>query len=292
LLSLKGADPEIFKGNFTIQSDLNKAFSGCSAVVHAAANTSQWAASYEEYKSINIDGTQILLEESKKAGIERFIYVGSANAFGPGTKLKPGDETSSFTLHQEKSGYMISKHEAQEHVLNFHHRHNFPAVIVNPTFMLGKFDSKPSSGQMLLMGYGKKIMFYPVGGKNFVHVEDVASGIINAIERGKNGECYLLANENLSYDEFFSRMKKVTGYPKRKIQLPGTMLSIAGEISTYYEMITKRPAKLNRINARLLSTENYYSPAKAIDELQLLQTPIDIAIKDALEWFDENGYLK
>ena len=292
LLSLSGSGAELFKGDFLNRSELQKALSGCEVVVHTAANTSQWPTAYAHYQKINVEGVRLLLEASLDEGVERFVFVSSANAFGPGTKENPGNESSVFTPAQFRSGYMRSKYEAQQLVLNFVEKHRFPAVVVNPTFMLGKYDAKPSSGQILLMADGKNLMFCPSGGKNFVHVEDVADGIVSAIQQGKAGECYLLANENLSYVEFFSKMKAVCGYPRQLVRLPRQVLSVAEYAGSLYEKITGKPAKLNHINAQFLQTENYYSPAKAIRELRLPQTPIERAIEDALGWFGENGYLK
>ncbi len=290
LLSIQNTNVELFKGNLLSSDDIRNALSDCKIVIHAAANTSQWPNNFEHYKEINIEATQLLLEESLKAGIEKFIFVSSANAFAPGSIESPGDENSPITEAQLKSGYMRSKYEAQKLVLSFAKEHQFPAVVVNPTFMLGKYDAKPSSGQMLLMAH-KKWMPCPPGGKNFIHVEDVASGIVSAIEKGENGSCYLLANENLSYYEFFSKMKAVCGLPKQLIRIPKTFVSAAGRAGNTYEKIGNSPAKINRVNAKLLIAENYYSNKKAIEELQLPQTPIETAIKDALDWFGENGYL-
>jgi dihydroflavonol-4-reductase len=291
LLSLKDTNPEIVKGNFMDRHNLQQALADCRVVVHVAANTSQWPSAYKYYQKVNVDGVQFMLEECKKAGVERFIFVGSANAFGPGTKENPGNETTPFTSLQYQSGYMRSKYEAQQLVLDFHQKHNFPAIVVNPTFMLGKHDAKPSSGQMLLMAHGKKLMPYPAGGKNFVHVEDAATGIVNAIEMGENGACYLLANENLTYQEFFTTMKAVSGYPQQLVKIPRPILNIAGSFGSAYEKAVRKPTKLNQVNAQLLQADNYYSSAKAQKELQLPQTPIDQAIKDSLEWFEEFGYL-
>ena len=290
LLSIQDLDIEITKGNLLNPDSIREAIANCNVVVHAAANTAQWPNDFENYKRINIDATQLILEESLRAGVSKFIFVSSANAFSPGSKDFPGNENSAFTEAQAKSGYMRSKYEAQKLVLEFANEHQFPAIVVNPTFMLGKYDLKPSSGQMLLMAH-KKWMPCPPGGKNFIHVEDVATGIINAIEKGKNGSSYLLANENLSYQEFFAKMKAVCGFPKQLIRIPKTFISAAGLAGNTYERIGNAPAKLNRVNAKLLVADNYYSNKKSIQELQLPQTPIENAIKDALEWFKENGYL-
>jgi len=290
LLSLKMVDAELFKGEITNLTDVRNAFAGCEVVVHAAANTSQWPTNYGAYKKINVDVTQLLLDEAVRRGVEKFIFVGSANAFDSGTKANPGTEESPFSM-KGKSGYMLSKQVAQELVLGEFRRSGLPAVVVNPTFMLGKYDAKPSSGQIILMAQQKKLMIYPPGGKNFVHVADVAQGIVNAIGHGKPGECYLLANENLTYREFFGKLRMVHGHPQNLLPLSRQSIHLAGALGSLYESVLGKPAKLNSVNARLLCADNYYSSARAVQELQMPQTPISQAIEDALEWFGQYGYL-
>ena len=290
LHSIQDIGVEIVKGDLLGSNAIRKALNNCNVVIHAAANTSQWPNNFDNYKEANIDATQLLLEESLMAGVEKFIFVSSANTFAPGTKASPGDENSPFTKVQAQSGYMLSKYKAQKLVLNFAKEHQFPAVVVNPTFMLGKYDAKPSSGQLILMAQ-KRWMPCPEGGKNFVHVEDVASGIVNAIGKGKDGSCYLLANENLSYFEFFSKMKTICGFPHHQVKIPKVFFYSAGLVGRILEKIFHTPVKLNTVNAKLLVAENYYSGKKAIRNLQLPQTPIEKAIEDTLEWFWENGYL-
>lgn len=290
LLSLKKVDVELFKGEITNQQDVRKAFAGCEVVVHAAANTNQWPTHYEAYRKTNVDATQSILDEAVRRNVERFIFVSSANAFDPGSKEMPGTEDSPFS-QAGKSGYMTSKYQAQKLVLNEYHRSGLPALIVNPTFMLGKYDGKPSSGQIILMALQKSLMAYPSGGKNFVHVADVARGIVNAISLGKSGECYLMANENLSYREFFEKLRMVNGQAQSLVRMPRSFIHLAGVLGSLYENLSGKPAKLNSVNARLLCTDNYYTPAKAIRELNMPQTPVTRAIEDALEWFTQYGYL-
>ena len=291
LLSLKKTDIELFTGEITNPLDVRKAFAGCEAVVHAAANTAQWPTNYEAYTSVNVDATRMILNEAIRRSVEKFIFVSSANAFDPGTKESPGTEISSFTK-EGKSGYMFSKYIAQRMVLDEFKHSGFPALVVNPTFMIGKYDVKPSSGQIILMAYGRKVMGYPPGGKNFVHVADVAKGIVNSLTKGKAGECYLLANENLSYFEFFQKLKLVCGYPKTLVRIPSGLLQATGTLGSLYEQLCRKPAKLNTTNAKLLCVDNYYTARKAIDELYMPQTPLSQAIEDALEWFRQYGYLK
>jgi dihydroflavonol-4-reductase len=122
-------------------------------------------------------------------------------------------------------------------------------------------------------------------------VADVARGIVNAISMGKTGECYLLANENLSYREFFEKLRLIHGHPQSLARIPSAAIRLSGSLGSLYETLSGKPAKLNLVNARLVCTDNYYSPDKAIRELNMPQTPVSQAIEDALEWFAQYGYL-
>ena len=106
LLSLKKTGIELFFGEITNSSDVRKAFAGCEVVVHAAANTAQWPTNYEAYASVNVDATRLILNEAVRRGVEKFVFVSSANAFDPGTKELPAHQTRGHRrgLHgQERS---------------------------------------------------------------------------------------------------------------------------------------------------------------------------------------------
>ncbi|NQV03775.1 MAG: NAD-dependent epimerase/dehydratase family protein, partial [Bacteroidia bacterium] len=275
-------------GDILDPESVNRSVAGCDYVIHSAANTSQWPTAYRHYEPVNVTGTKHVIEAVKKHAVKRLVFVGSANAFGNGAKDKPGTELSEFSGFNLGSGYMISKFVAQQTVLAEVERSNLPAVVVNPTFMIGPYDSKPSSGQIIVMGMGKKVQAFPPGGKNFIHVRDAAIGTCNALTMGRTGECYLLANENFSYQEFFGHLNKVTGESPASLGLPGWLLKGIGAGGTLFEKLFRKPAPLSLVNARLLCLGNYYSGRKAVEALELPQTPIETAIREAIAWFREN----
>ena len=291
LRSLSGTVCELFYGQITNLSDVIKAARDCDAVVHAAAETSQSYKGYQPYGLVNVTGTLNMLEASCRSHTKKFIFVSTANAFGYGTKECPGNEDIPARVPFTLSGYAISKMKAQDLVLEYARDGRLDATVVNPTFMIGAYDSKPSSGKIITMMYGKKIVPVPPGGKNFIHVADVARGIYQAIDKGKSGTCYLLANENLTYAEFFSKVSRVSGKSFYSIGLSAgimAFLGMAGEVTRLF----KGKSDLNLLNARLLCVGNYYSSAKAVKDLGLPQTSVDQAIADALEWFGSMGYLR
>lgn len=112
--------------------------------------------------------------------------------FAYNDKNTPGDEKHRIRFPFTKSPYAVSKVEAVKRLTKY--IDSIEIIIVCPTFMLGAYDSRPSSGRIILFGYGKRMLFYPPGGKNFVHVSDVAHGIVKALQKEvmENVICWLM----------------------------------------------------------------------------------------------------
>ncbi len=151
--------------------------------------------------------------------------------------------------------------------------------------MLGAFDTKPSSGRIILMGLHKKIIFYPPGGKNFVYVQDVAQTIIKAIMYGKNGEKYIACNANMSYKDFFQMLNKINHQNPVMIKVPGFLLSTAGIIGDFLRLLNVK-TDLCSVNMQSLCIENYYTNQKSVTELQVEYQPIEKAIQEASDYFN------
>jgi len=279
-------------GNLLNAQDIINATVGMDIVIHCAASTSMFPARSEIIKIVNIGGTQNIVDACKKNKIKRLIYVGTANSFGSGNLHNLGTEKNLYSSEHYGLDYMDSKYKAQLIVLENAKNGSLNAIVVNPTFMIGPLDSRPSSGEMVLSVYKRKIPGYTLGGKNFIAVKDVAVAITNAITNARNGECYILGNENLTYKQAFEKIAKTIGVNPPRLKFPTKAVLAFGKINSFlattFKYTTKMPYELT-----LLSSEiHYYSSAKARKELGLPQTPIVVAIKECFEWFLENGYLK
>ncbi len=276
----------LIKGDFTDQETITQALQGCDYVIHVAACTDQDIPDYSHYYRINVETTHQLFLLAVRAGLKRFVYVSTANCFGFGSKEEPGDETRPTRSPFTGSYYARSKQDAQESLLKL--KELMDVVIVNPTFMLGAYDSKPSSGQIILMAYRKKIVFCPPGGKNFIHVADAAMGVVNALTSGQNGEAYLLSGVNLTYKEFFKKLAETAGYKSLYITLPRFVLLAIGHFGNFLQKLGI-PNRFTLTNMKILCIGNYYTNSKAACSLGLQTRPIETAIQDALQWFKENG---
>ncbi len=277
---------EICYGRIDDKNDVFNAVDGCQYVVHAASITEQHGITFEQYEQINVTATKYVVEACMAFKVQKLVYVSTANTFGPGSILSPGTEMNGFSYFKAGSGYINSKYLAQQLILELVQQKQLPAVIVNPTFMIGAFDSKPSSGQIILYAQNKRLLFYPPGGKNFVYTQDVCRGIIKAIADGKIGNCYLLAGENLSFHDFFKLIVQATGQKSLMLRIPPFVLKTGAVLSSLTRYLGHQAPRLSYANAYLLCQDNYYSGKKSEKELGIKYTPIKVAVKDACDWFN------
>jgi dihydroflavonol-4-reductase len=282
LRSLNGLAIEYFKGNITHQPDIDKAVAGCDVVIHAAADTSQRYSSSVPLRKVNVEVVKHFIGASQRNNVERFIFVSTGNTIAFGTKNNPGKEENGIGEYFIKSGYALSKLEAEQLVMQAVNKSGLNAIIVNPTFMIGPYDSKPSSGRIFQMMYPHKLVFIPKGGKNFTPVADAAVAICNAINLGEAGERFLLAGENLSYKEFLVIVKD--GAPHFSVLIPNWVLLIAGHVGSFLRFLGVN-AELSVSNAKILISDDYYTGKKAVDVLKMPQTPITVAVAEAINWF-------
>ncbi|UWX61552.1 NAD-dependent epimerase/dehydratase family protein [Chryseobacterium oranimense] len=266
-------------------SDISEHLWDVDSVIHIAAETSQNLLSYEDYKKTNYDATVHLFEQAVAKGVKKFLFVSTANTLGYGNSAGRGNEQTPQLYPFTRSYYAKSKLEAENYLLQQGRKTN--VVIVNPTFMIGAYDHKPSSGKIIFWAWKKKVVFYPKGGKNFVHAEDVAEGIIKAVEQGKRGEKYLLANENVTYKEFFKKVNAISGQNPVMIPIPNLVLALLGVIGDGLRKL-KIKTGLSSANMKALRIDNFYSNKKSVEELGIRYQPIDRAIEDAIRFFERN----
>ena len=290
--TLEGLPIKKVVGNLLKAQDLIDATVGMDIVIHCAANTSMFPARQKIVNEVNITGTNNIIHACQVNQVKRMIYVGTANSFGSGNLENPGSEKNNYEAARYGLDYMDSKYQAQLNVLKKVEEEDFDALVVNPTFMIGPYDSLPTSGAMILGVYEKKIPGYTKGGKNFVYVKDAAIAIANAITMGKKGECYILGHENLTFKQAFDKMAKITGVNPPKIKLARSIVSLYGHVSSRFAKTFNTKPNVTKELATLSNEFHYYSSEKAQKELAMPQTPLDTAIQECYNWFMENDYIK
>lgn len=288
---LKSLDVDFVYGDLLHYSDVVKAFEGVDAVINAAAVTDTWPNQGSLYWKVNVDGVKNVIEAVRECGVKRLVHVGTANSFGPGPIENPGNETTQFDGERYKLDYITSKYKAQEMLLEEVRTTNLPALIVNPTFMIGPYDVKPSSGKMIISVIKGQVPGYSPGGRNFVYVNDVARAIVNALDKGRIGECYIACGVNLTYKEMFGKIAAQFNVKPPSIAIPSFAVLIYGKILGWIGKISGKEPVISYPLAKISNEFHYYSNAKAVKELDMPQTSIEDAIQEAVDWFKAEKYL-
>ncbi|MBK6523807.1 MAG: NAD-dependent epimerase/dehydratase family protein [Bacteroidia bacterium] len=291
-ITLAGLDIKRYYGDILDASIIDDAIKGKDVVFHCAASTSVFPPRNKNVVRVNVEGTKNVIQAALKHSIKRLIYVGSAASFGSGdSEQNSGNEENPYTNEIAGLDYLDSKYEAQQLIIEATKKQKLPAIVVNPTFMIGPYDSKPSSGAMVIAIHKRKIPGHTVGIKNFVAVKDVAFAMANAINMGRIGECYILGNDNLSYKEAFSKIARVASVKGPRWNLPKPLVLSFGRINSMLGTLFHYSPGMTKELCKFSCENHYFSSEKARKELLLPHTPIEVAIKECYDWFKNNGYL-
>lgn len=269
----------IEKGLF---DDYDAHLNGVDVVVHIAAVTATNLVEYTEYERVNYLATTRLFTKAEEQKVPMFIFISTANTIGFGSLENPGVEENEIRKPFSKHFYAQSKLQAEKYLLE--QNGEVKVKILNPTFMIGANDSKPSSGKLLLMGLDKHVVFCPPGGKSFVPVKDVVTAIISSFTNGKSQERYLASGYNLTYKEFFIKLKTITQQSQILIPVPKVLLLFVGAIGNVLQFF-KIKTSLSLDNVKALCVNNYYSNQKSKDELKVSYSPLEDAIRESADYF-------
>lgn len=289
--NLAGLDVEVVHGDLRDRPSLEAALKGCDTLFHVAAVYALWTADARELYESNVTGTVNLLEAAEAVGVQKIVYTSSVATIGLPDDGRPGTEECFLQPHELISDYKRSKYLAEQEVLQ-RARRGLPVVIVNPSFPVGPWDSKPTpSGQIIVNFLRGKIPAYVETGLNVVDVEDVAVGHILAAEKGRLGERYILGHENLTLLEVFRLLERVSGLPAPRLRIPYAIAYLSACVSeALARTVTHRPPFVTLAGVKLSRKKMFYDASKAVRELGFPQTPAVEAFEKAVRWFRAHGY--
>ncbi len=279
-------------GDITRPETLAAAVKDCEAVFHVAGyvNLSPFVRHHTE--RINVEGTRNVLAACVSAGVKRLVHTSSIAAIGHGSLEEPATEVSAWNFDWLHSPYTDSKRSGEELVLAATRSGAIDAVIVNPGYVIGAWDIRPTSGRMLLMISRKQVPFYPTGGISVAPVDAVAAGHLQALRQGKTGERYILGGDNITYQKMMSLMAEVAEVPAPRFALDPRWTRPVSKVGDVLGKFWPRSfADFNSNVMALGATHHYVSSEKARAKLNYQPTSARNAIQEAYDWFKEYRYI-
>ena len=256
-------------GDVTEPEGLAEAFRGVTHVYHVAGTLGDGRpVKRDVLDRVNVGGTRHVVDAALRAGVRRLVHTSSIAALGrpetPGPA--PIDEGAEWVRSRMNSPYAVSKHLAELEVQRGV-AEGLDAVLVNPSLVFGPGRPGENTTQIAERVRDGALPGVPAGGTNVVDVDDVALGHLRAMERGRTGERYVLAGENLTWAEILGALAEAFGVaPPRRPVSPRAALAL-GTAAEVAARLTGRAPLLTRERARTMSAFYRYSHRKAADEL-------------------------
>lgn len=283
--SLNGLQVEAVEGDVLDTSALWQAFQGVRGVFHLAGIISILPGHDQKVWQVNVDGTRNVLDAARAANIQRLVYTSSIHALQRAPHGVVMDESLPFDADNPYGMYDRSKAAASLEVQRAV-REGLDAVIACPTGVIGPFDFRGSEMGAVIRGAAEgQPTPYVDGAYDFVDVRDVADGLIQALDKGRSGETYILSGQRISVRYLIETVREVTGRAITSIKIPFDLARFAARFTPWYYRRTGVKPRFTPYSLEVLQSNSVISHAKAARELGYQPRSLYESIADTARWF-------
>lgn len=289
------AGVEFAQGDVTARASLTKAATGCDAVIHAAALVKILAPA-AEFDRINVGGIENVLRASEDAGtVGKVVYVSSFIALGP-TEGGPGgmlDETADVRDRVWINDYERTKALADRRARKAIEE-GAPVNVVYPGVIYGPGEMTEGNIVVhhvldLIHKRLPGLIGAPTRRWNYVFVDDVARGVVLALEKGPAGSRYVLGGENVALGDFYALVERLTGVPVPRRRFPDGIAKAAGAVQKALARITGGTPKLTPDLVEIYRHDWAYRSDRAERELGYAPRTFEKGLGETLAWLKESG---
>ncbi|MFH1857628.1 MAG: SDR family oxidoreductase [Candidatus Omnitrophota bacterium] len=271
---------------------IEKSLNGVEILFHVAGFVGFKESDGAMLRRVNVQGVKNVLGAAQQSKVKRVVLTSSIAAIGASPTGELRDETHVWNDAVLHTAYSRSKRDGEMEAMKFY-REGLPLVVVNPAFVFGASDYGPSAaGIFLLKCLRGKIWASVPMGFNAVDVQDVARGHLLAAIKGRLGERYILANQNLTLIEFLRLLEKCGGAKAPRFHIPYPAVYGAACLFDAIGWLLRKDFILSRLHARRMKYDAWYSHKKASRELGWVPRPVEESFTETVRWFKEHHLSK
>lgn len=260
-------------------------------VIHSASIVTLDPNPNKKVWAVNVRGTQNIIDMCLKYRVKKLVYISSTGAIPelPGNQLIR--EVDHFTTEGLVGYYSVTKAEASKLVLDAVKKYpQLDASIVHPSGICGPNDYAFGPVSSVIIQYAKGELTAAIEGYfNSVDVRDLADGVIACCDKGRRGECYIMANCLVSMKEMFEILNRALGINRKITILSVPVARLIAKIMVIGSKITGKPPKLTDFAIYNLTRNNNFDYSKAEKELGYKCRPFEDTIFDEVRWLKEEG---
>jgi len=276
---------ELAAGDLGDGEAILKGMAGCDAVIHAAAiyevgiPAKQRPAMWEA----NVAGTERVMKAALEAKVPRIVYVSTVGVFG-NTGGKVVDETYEHPEGSYTSYYEETKLEAHKIVKRMIAEQDLPAIIVQPGGVYGPGDTSQVADLLGEFFAGKlPLLPFPELGICMSHVEDIAGGVLLALDKGKLGEIYVISGPATTMRGAIETVAGVSGRKAPKRNLPTPLMKALIPIGPLVGKMMGQPPNLRELISSADGVTFWASYEKAGRELGYAPRGLEEGLRQTLE---------
>ena len=284
---LRSLGVEILRGDLREGASLDAALKGIDLCFHLAGINSYWMARRRDYYEINVKGVRHLLEAAKRAGVKRVVHTSSVVTIGE----RKGEVGNEETIHRGYflSDYERSKYLGEKEALKAAGR-DLEVVVVNPSSAYGP-GRTGGSGKMFLDFLRGRLPGLFGSTINLLFIEDMIKGHLLAAERGRPGQRYILAGENLSVEQAFRIAANIAGLADVPRRISSPLVWAIAWASQLRSFFTKEAPRLSLDQVRTLLHGILVDNAKARRDLGMKFTPFAEGLAVTMEGYRRAGLI-
>lgn len=245
---------------------------------------------FERFRNVNVSGINHLVEEAKKAEINRFIHISSTAAMGLQNDIFQDENT----ICKPVTPYQVTKKECEDMLLQEYNDSGFPVVILRPSMIYGP----GFKGDFLTIAKVCKTGFFPkIGcGDNLspaLYITDLAEMVVKFLDKGDNGEIYLLASErSYSLSETVDIICRAMGKKVHLVYCPRFIAIIGAACMERIAGIFKMKPIVTKRNILSITQDRIISVAKIKETIGYdTRVSFEEGLTKTINYFVENGYL-
>ena len=274
---------ELVAGDLGDEAAIRRGIEGCDAVIHAAAvyEVGIPASERPAMREANVGGTERVLGVALRARVPKVVYVSTVGVFG-NTHGRIVDESYEHPAEEFTSAYEETKWEAHQ-VAKRLIDEGLPCTIVQPGGVYGPGDTS-SIGQLLDQFLSGKMPLipFPELGICLTHVEDIAAGILLALDKGAPGEAYVISGPAATVREAIGVVADVTGRKAPKRAIPTPLMKAMTPIGPLVGKVMGQPPNLRELISSADGVTFWASYEKAKRELGYEPRGLEQGLRDML----------
>jgi dihydroflavonol-4-reductase len=290
--AIEDLDVEYHYGDIFDDTALHAAMAGCDDVFYCVVDTRAWLRDPTPLFRTNVEGLRHVLDAAVEADLQRFVFTSTIGTIGIPAHDRLATEEDGMNWADKGGGYIQSRVEAEDLVLRYARERGLPAVAlcVSNTYGPGDWQPTPHGGLLAAAAAGRIPVYVKCAAAEVVGIEDAATALLLAAEKGRIGERYIISERYITIRELLETAADAGGAKRPRIGIPLWALHLLGHAGDVVGRVIRRDTPVTSTSARLLHMLPAMDHSKAERELGWRPSPIHESIHRATQFYREHAF--